>query len=78
MSVTGYFDKHRPELRLPREGVDPATGIRYEGDILTPKFTVQEALYGYGNRSARVFPPEALDPVLRFHLGIAPPPGPKK
>ena len=47
MSVSGYFRKRDElELRMPRleDGVDEL-GIRYEGDVLTGRMTVAEALF---------------------------------
>lgn len=64
MSVLGHFVPRHGSLRMPRreDGVDEKTGIRYEGEVLTGKVSVEEALRNaeirarQGNASPEVFP----------------------
>jgi hypothetical protein len=76
MSVLGYFCKNRPKTRMPRtEGTDSDTGARYEGDVLTGKFSVDDALRRSAERARRSTGPvpssmEEPDPVLRQHLHL--------
>ena len=59
--------------------VDPVAGARFEGDVLTGKLTVAEAIWCDARRAVRpadgpVAPqPEGYDPVLRHHLRVVKP-----
>ena len=58
MSVSGYFNKRsEDELRMPRRepGEPDELGIRYEGDFLTGRITLAEAL-SRADLAARVRP----------------------
>jgi hypothetical protein len=76
MPISGYFDKNRRELRMPKNGgTDPDTGAKYEGDVLEGKLSVEEALRRIALKAARnaARVPRAtgaLDPVLRSHLRL--------
>ena len=74
MSVHGYFTKridHDPRMPRVEEGVPDSAGISWQGDVLTGKLSVAEAL----RRQAPwprgpIVAPDQYDPVLRFHLGL--------
>ena len=76
MSITAYFGKRRAGLRMPRkDGVDPATGLRYEGDVLNGKLSVTEAILREALTVRSSAWPAAssdvgYDPVLRSHLRL--------
>ena len=79
MPITAHLSKHRAEIRMPHtDGVDPETGATSEGDVLTGKFSVKDAIQRDADRSARwdnMRTPCAAgdcDPVLRRHLRIIP------
>ncbi len=78
MPILGHFSRYAgPELRMPRnEGVDPATGIEYEGKVLRGELSPEEAIRSEAheavNHGSRRIPvsARACDPVLRFHLRL--------
>ena len=86
MSISGYFEKTRPENRMPRnEGFDPATGIASNGDVMSGRLSPTLAIELDARRTmqgadARNFGYGAgrVDPVLRFHLGLDQPGGPRE
>ena len=83
----GYFNKNVPPLRMPRtHGQPDESGIRYDGDVLTGKISVEEAhardarqaLQAQMNDRERhpagcYTTPENYDPVLRYHLRMGNP-----
>ena len=65
MSIFGYLSKNRSQLRMPRSEA--------EGDVLSGKLSVEEALRRDAERAPRPAgptrsPADPLDPVLRHHL----------
>lgn len=78
MSVLSYFSKRADRLTMPRtdEGTVDSRGFAFQGDVLTGKLSVQEALALEAERtSSRTTPgsrvaPEDCDPVLKFHLRV--------
>jgi len=87
MSVLAYFKKRDSGLKMPDSDKQPdSLGIRYEGELLNGKITVDEA---FAREKAKqqlhaiqtqirtgvgcVRGPEEYDPVLRFHLGMEKP-----
>ena len=77
MPISGYFDKYRRELRMPKNGgADPDTGAKVEGNVLEGKLSVEEALRRVALKAAFAAAgsvPAAtgeLDPVLRYHLRL--------
>lgn len=79
MAVLCYFSKRDDrKLTMPRsdEGVPDASGLAFHGDVLTGKFSVQEAFALEAARLSQTTPrgvriaAEDCDPVLKFHLGI--------
>jgi hypothetical protein len=67
MSIFGYFSKNRSQLRMPRSEA--------EGDVLSGKLTVEEALRRDAERAPRPAGPtrspvDFLDPGLRHRLGF--------
>jgi hypothetical protein len=58
-----------------REGVDPDTGIRDEGDVLTGQRSFQEIVRGEAERAAArradaYVPPHLREPVQQKDLGL--------
>ena len=74
MPVRGYFSKrNESDLRMPRVAGDrpDSAGVSWQGDVLTGKAGVAEALHEQAPRPrGSVVRPEQYDPVLRFHLGL--------
>lgn len=79
MPVTRHFSKRDDrKLTMPRaeDGVSNASGLAFHGDVLTGKFSVQEAFAQEAARRYQTLTPgkyaagEDLDPVLKSHLGI--------
>lgn len=73
MSVLGYFDRRRNEVRMPK-GPD-ASAIRWKGPVLTGETTLQlrrqmEAAQEGQRKGERYRRPEEYDPVLRAHCGM--------
>jgi hypothetical protein len=54
MSISGYFSKRTPELRMPKveEGQPDSAGIIWHGDVMTGKLSVQEAFELEARRAA--------------------------
>jgi hypothetical protein len=87
MSVLGYFKKRDSGLKMPDSEKQPdSLGIRYEGELLNGKITVDEALarekaqqqLAAAQTQIRtgvgcVRGPEEYDPVLRYHLRVGKP-----
>jgi len=74
MSISGYFNKNKAEVRMPKS--DPyqpdGSGIRYVGRVLNGEFSVAEGLRmsAMAARRRREGPPEEPDAVLRAHMGL--------
>ncbi len=64
---------------MPRKDeVDPATGIRYQGDVLNGKLSpleaiLREAQAAHRGRGPFASPLAGYDPVLRCHLRLEEP-----
>jgi len=87
MSVLGYFKKRDSGLKMPDSEKQPdSLGIRYEGELLNGKITLEDALAREKAEQQRhaiqtqirtgvgcVRGPEEYDPVLRYHLRVGKP-----
>lgn len=52
MSVTAYFTKNKPELKMPKSDTEPdSLGIRYEGPVLSGRVGVQHQLQNHAANS---------------------------
>ena len=74
MSVSGYFEKIKPELRMPRseKNSPDELGISFDGAVMNGKMSVLDALQ-LAALAAKRTPSQGgnyLDPVLRFHLRL--------
>jgi hypothetical protein len=72
MSINGYFNKIKPEARMPKS--DPHTpdelGLSYNGRVLNGGLSLMEALRvnALAVNRAPAGPHGAPDPVLRDHM----------
>jgi hypothetical protein len=74
MSVAGYLSAGKPELRMPKKGVDDL-GVLFEGAVTTGEKTVGAQLSG--DAAGRITPGDEVyesvedyDPVLRAHCRL--------
>ena len=83
MSVSGYFTKRRPELRMPRRKGRQPNGFLPEGPVMSGQISVNQAFArdkdAQAQHTVRTYlktgigcyhSPEEYDPVLRAHLGM--------
>ncbi|MBZ5581457.1 MAG: hypothetical protein LAQ30_04490 [Acidobacteriia bacterium] len=82
MSIIGYFERPRPELRIRRTGgFGSASGARGQGDVLTGKASREQAVrvdaLRAGPVTGRVAASLDYDPVPAYHLGLPNEPSPK-
>lgn len=74
MSLTGYFNKFKPAVRMPRSenGAPDELGMRCNGRVLNGGLSMMEALRmdALAVQRAAPTPYGEPDPVLRYHLRI--------